>query len=152
MGKPPFGLVHLISLLPKLQSPKPPMLLQLNQSIWENSIFWFHVFFFLKMHLQSLWSSDQACVQNTKGSEKYVLLTILGMGMHLKAGVGSTSFIMENVTFHFHGIQRFRINLKCKPYSTPRSVLLLFSLLLSLARVLRTLLPFYFHICHLRKS
>lgn len=121
------------------------MLLQLDQCIWGNSVFWFNAFSYLKMQRQGLWSSDQVSGQNPNGWEKSVPLAILGMGLHLKAGVGTPLCKMENLIFHFHGIQGFKINIGCKPHPTHKSVLFPFSLLLSLACMLRSLLPLYHH-------
>lgn len=64
----------------------------------------------------------------------------MGMGLSLKAGVGTPSCEMENLIFHFHGIQGFTRNTVCTPHSTYVGALFPFSWLLSLARKPRNLL------------
>lgn len=147
MRGPPFGLVHLISLYQNSSHQSLfPCYWNLTNVFSETAYSDFMFSFFKRCIFRDYEALIKLVTRTQEG----------GRNMYFRPywrwACTSSSCITENVIFHFHGIQRFKINLEGKPYSTHKSVLLLFSLLLSLAHMLRSLLPLYFHVVHLRKS
>lgn len=109
------------------------MLLQLHQFILGSSIFWLHVVFCLKNALLSPRKLLPSFYLKHKWVRQSCTSNHMGMGLSLKAGVGTPSCKMENLNFHFHGIQGFTRNTVCTPHSTHMGALFPFSWLLSLA-------------------